>query len=124
MPIRLDGLDTTTRAIAQLRDGAGRFTGRMLAIGSALPYAYGIETGRHRDGRLARRAGGAHYLAAGLATARTSAGTEITAALPKGAGAVNLAMGRLGRRAQQRAQGVVPVRTGALRNSIRVVPGT
>jgi hypothetical protein len=125
MAIRLTGVDGALTAIQQVRDGAGQFRGQMVRIGSPLSYASPIETGVYRTGpragRIARKAGPARYLQSGLASIRPEMGAELTAALPKGAGAVNLAIGRLARRAQQRAQGVVPVRSGRLKGSIRVV---
>ena len=42
-----------------LKDAAATAGGARLSVTSDLPYAYGIETGRHRGGTLARRAGGA-----------------------------------------------------------------
>jgi hypothetical protein len=43
---------------AGLADSAVRFGREKATVGSDLKYAYGIETGRHKSGRLARRAGG------------------------------------------------------------------
>jgi hypothetical protein len=122
MAIRLTGYREGVQALQQLRNGAGQFSGVMLRLGSPLIYAWGVETGYTRTGRVARKAGPARYLQGGLESIQREAPAEIVGALPKGAGAVNLAIGRLGRRAQQRAQQIVPVRSGALRASIRSVP--
>jgi hypothetical protein len=47
------------RALGDLAAGARALGGARMEIGSRLPYAYGIETGFTRSGRVARRAGGA-----------------------------------------------------------------
>jgi hypothetical protein len=121
--VTIQGVGAAQAWLQQVSDGARQFHGRMSGLGSNLPYAWNIETGL-RYGRPWRKAGPARYMAAGLATIRQDMPDEIVGALPQGAGATNLAFGRVLRRGQQRAQGVVPVRSGALRNSIRVVPGT
>jgi hypothetical protein len=122
--LTVTGLDGAVALLTRVAEGARHLGGRQAGLGSPLPYATFIEEGRTRDGRRVRRAGPARYLAAGLQTIEQDLPEEIVATLPQGAGAVNLAFGRVLRRGQQRAQGVVPVRTGALRGSIVVVPGT
>lgn len=107
----LDRLDAGCRAVGALR----------LAATNALPYAYGIETGRHRSGGLARRAGGAHMYEQGLAAAGPQLERMVADGLPYGAGGVNNAVARWGRSvAEPSIRRYTPVVTGALRNAVRV----
>lgn len=61
--ITLQGMDDALKQMERIKRGTeamGRYTGE---VGSKLPYAYGIEYGRHRkSGKLARRVGGAMYI--------------------------------------------------------------
>lgn len=52
------GLKDAQTMYAGLADACQRFGREKATVGSSLPYAYGIETGKTRSGRLARRAGG------------------------------------------------------------------
>lgn len=113
-------------AEAALRDmeAACRAVGAMtLDAGSDLPYAFGIETGRHRGGRLARRAGGAHMIERGIERAGPTLETWVADGIPYGPQGVNNAVRRWGRLVAQPAiRALTPVVTGALRASITVVP--
>lgn len=111
------------RAIAEM-EAARRAVGALgLDAGSDLPYAFGIETGRRRDGRLARRAGGAHMVERGIAQAGPTLETWVAEGIPYGPGGVNNAVKRWGRLVARPAiQSLTPVRTDALRASITVVP--
>lgn len=88
-------------------------------VGSDLVYAYGIEYGVTKSGRLARRAGGAFYLKGALDEIQGRVGSEIVNGLASG----NLrnAFLRLGLTTVTFAQARVPVRTGSLRRSIHMV---
>lgn len=124
LSMTVQGLADGLQYVTQIRDAVGRFAGPLVSVGSPLPYAYGIEYGRKRSGALARKAGPAYYLQGGLEAVQDEAKGVITAALPQGPGAVDVAAQRLGEIAQQRAQAIVPVRSGALRNSIVSRPRT
>ena len=123
MSVRLIGLDKGVQALEQMRTAAGRFTGTMVRVGSPLVYAWGIETGRRRDGSIARRAGGARYLEGALHEIRPKIAPAVARALPDGPRAVDQALDKLGDEVVRRARGVVPVRSGRLRESIRSLPG-
>jgi hypothetical protein len=112
------------QAALQQMDAAVRAVGALtLDAGSPLPYAFGIETGRHRGGRLARRAGGAHMIERGIAQSGATLENWVAEGIPYGPAGVNGAIRRWGRLVARPAiQGFTPVLTGALRASITVVP--
>lgn len=111
------------RAIAQMEAAVRAVGALQLDAGSDLPYAFGIETGRRRDGRLARRAGGAHMVERGIAQAGPTLEVWVADGVPYGVQGVNNAVRRWGRMVARPAiQGFTPVLTGALRRSITVVP--
>jgi hypothetical protein len=61
-------------------------------VRSDVDYAQGIETGRRRSGRVARRAGGAYFMRDALAQVQPKIGPTLVDALPRGPAAVNHAM--------------------------------
>jgi len=89
-----------------------------ILIGTPLVYGFGIETGRHRGGRLARAAGGAMMLQQGLAAARASAGAVLRAAGAEAPDRRTLLL--LAYRVLDLAKRLTPVRTGTLRRSLLV----
>lgn len=89
-----------------------------IKLTSALPYAYGIETGRHRMGSLARKAGGAFYMAAARNRIKQVAGAELSAAAAHGPAALALAWPSLGLNGLIAARAIVPVVSGDLQNSL------
>lgn len=61
--ITLQGMDDAQKQIKRIERGAAAMGRYRAVVGSKLPYAWGIEYGRHNaSGKLARRAGGAFYL--------------------------------------------------------------
>lgn len=61
--INISGIEAAREKLTNLAMTISGY-GRTVVVGTRMPYAYGIETGRHRvSGRLARRAGGVHFLA-------------------------------------------------------------
>lgn len=121
--VSIDGAETVRAYLQSLREGLGRAGDETIMVGSNLVYAFGIETGRHRGGRLARRAGGAFYLRDAFNSIKGRLEPEIAAALPRGQDAVLRAMLKLGYDVEREAKNLVPVRTGALRRSIHTVVG-
>ena len=102
--------------------GLARASGIRGYVGSNLPYAYGIEEGRHRkSGKLARRAGGAKYLARAIATMQASADADISEGLTRVRYPGPWVIKRLTRWARRVARLYAPVQTGALRRSIRAI---
>ncbi len=101
-------------------NSARSFGNVKLTIGSPLPYAYGIETGYHRGGRLARRAGGAFYLQKGMQAMQTIFQQRAASSLlgiPAGQ-SFNELLSTMQTTGLRVAQSSAPVRTGKLRGSI------
>lgn len=119
MRLVVRGADQARIVLGHHAAGARRMASGRVTIDSPLPYAYGIETGRHRGGRLARRAGGAWMLRRGLAAAMPSVREIARGSDPTDPVWATLLV-RLGGRARDRARGYTPVVTGALRASLRV----
>jgi hypothetical protein len=122
-PIEVVGDEVAVAALTRLARAAEAMAGTPVFVGSSLVYAYGIEHGRHRGGRLARRAGGAFYLTRGLAAVRTELPSTILAVLGASRGDPRRLLLGLGYRVQAAAMPLVPVRTGTLRRSIHVRVG-
>jgi hypothetical protein len=96
----------------------------LVQVGSPLAYAYGIETGRHRGGRLARRAGGVFYLQRAADSVQQSLKKVIAHALPDGADATLEALKKVGFDVERHAKALVPRVTGTLQRSIQTIyPG-
>lgn len=84
MRITLNGMDDAEKQMKRIERGTrtmGRYVGE---VGSRLPYAYGIEFGRHRvSGKLARRAGGARYITGAIEEVLSGADADISEGLTK-----------------------------------------
>jgi hypothetical protein len=118
--VRVD-MDDARKGLGQLLDGVKAVTSKPRQIGSDLPYAFGIETGRHRGGRLARRAGGAWMMQRGLAYLKAYYVDQVGPAIRKGAGPVKSAEAVLLRRTVETIRRGTPKRSGALAQSIHSV---
>lgn len=116
--VAIEGIDGVEKVIDRIDQGAQRFGRIEVIVGSQLPYAYGIETGWHRGGTLARRAGGVFYLKRGLESVQGDIGKSLIKGLADGPGGAEREMLRLGRRVEARAKEVVVVKSGDLRGSI------
>lgn len=116
--VQLTGHEEGVRALHQLRDACGRFSGPLFAVGSPLPYAYGIETGRQRGGALARRAGPAHYLRGGLERSASRIQQLIARSLREGPEAAERAILASEQTLVSEAQALTPVRSGRLQGSL------
>lgn len=118
--VAVQGVAEARRHLEGMAEAAKAAGGRSYLVGSGLAYAYGIETGRHRGGRLARRAGGAHMLQRALDSVAPSIPAAVARALPRGAGAVDQALRKIAFEVESRAKAQTPVRSSALRASIHV----
>lgn len=116
--VRVSGVRESQAYLQKLADGAKAVGGMVVVVGSPLKYAFGIETGRHRSGRLARRAGGARMLTRGLQSVHSRIKPTVVAALPHGRAAARAAVLRLGYDVQRFAQAHTPVVGGGLRRSL------
>ena len=119
--IKLDGLDKATARLNALKESFRSFGGKTVLVGSNLVYAYGIEFGKTRSGRMARRAGGAFMLRNALNAIRPEVDDVFRGALSGNVPDLGMALYKLGLRLQSLAQGQTPVKTGSLRRSMHTV---
>lgn len=119
-PVEVVGDEVAVAALTRLARAAEAMSGTPVFVGSSLAYAYGIEHGRTRSGRLARRAGGAFYLKRGLAAVQSELPSTVLAVLGASRGDPRRLLLGLGYRVQAAAMPLVPVKTGTLRRSIHV----
>lgn len=123
--VSLSGQEAFRAALNGWREGA-RVIGKARAtFGSSLPYAYGIETGHHRRGTLARRAGGVWYIRDSTADGIAYLGRALPAffAAPQMGGAERI-LSQFYQTLENKARDYESVanRSGALQASIRVKP--
>lgn len=82
--ITLNGMEDAQKQMKRIERGTkamGRYQGEVF---SKLPYAYGIEYGRHRQsGKLARRAGGSFYMKRAVDEMQSGADRDISEGLTK-----------------------------------------
>jgi hypothetical protein len=63
MQVTVQGMQNTQAQFARIVRGCVSMANTVVEVGTRVPYGYGIEFGRHRKSdKLARRAGGSHYL--------------------------------------------------------------
>lgn len=116
--VRVDS-DAALRYLMEARRVAERWGRSRTEVYSDLVYAYGIETGWHRRGGLARRAGGAFMLREGLKDTEEHMGELIIESFARGPSAVPLAEANIGRMVVAAVRRHTPVLTGNLRDSFR-----
>ena len=84
MNITLRGMEDVEKQLKRIENGTkalGRYAG---VVGSALPYAWGREYGRHRvSGKLAARSGGAQYITNAINTVLSGADSDLSEGLDK-----------------------------------------
>jgi hypothetical protein len=84
MEIRLKGLDDAEKQMARIERGLEALHNYVGEVYSKLPYAWGIEFGRHRvSGKLARRAGGSFYIRRAIDTVLSDADRDLSEGLDK-----------------------------------------
>lgn len=84
MKVTLVGLDDAEKQVRRIERGAKRMGEYEGTVGSKLPYAWGIEYGKHKvSGKLARRAGGAQYITRAINTVMSGADQDISEGLDK-----------------------------------------
>ncbi len=116
--VRVDS-DKAVKYLIQVRETCERWGRSRTVISSPLVYAYGIETGRHRGGSLARRAGGAFMMREGLADTQEHMDELIIESFARGPSAVPLAEANIGRMVVAAVRRHTPVVSGKLRDSFR-----
>ena len=121
--VRINGIERAIRTFDQYGDSLRYVQNTRLSLRSRVPYAFGIETGYHRSGRLARRAGGAWYFRTAAQVVGPLVEREVVMAWPQGPQRVRQAWDGLIRKAANVAATVVPVVSGRLRGSIEGYAG-
>jgi hypothetical protein len=116
--IRVDS-DKALAYLSQVRATAQRWGRSRTVVSSPLVYAFGVETGHHRGGSLARKAGGAFMMREGLAEVEPRIGPLIAGGFDKGPSIVPLMEANIGRMVVAAIQRRTPVRSGNLRDSFR-----
>lgn len=126
--VQVFGIDEANTALTRIDGGAVAASRLTVRIGSGLVYAFGIETGRHRGGRLARRAGGVRYLSGAVQRVLATPGIDRTIAsdVAEGPEGGKRAIYRLAFAIQGHARALIQaagaIRSGALWNSIEIDP--
>lgn len=121
--VQVDGIPRARAVLDAVAGGCEAAAELALEIGSPLPYAYGIEYGRTRSGRLARRAGPAYMLTSALEESTDRLEPALIAALPKGASGTRAALIAQANDIRDTAKSRTPVKSGRLRDSIQVAFG-
>lgn len=116
--IRASGFQQARSFLGNIAAAAVRTNGPIVSLSSPLPYAFGIETGRHRGGGLARAAGGAYMFRDGIKAVQARVGPSLATAILQGPGAVDAAKRSLNAQAIEEVRKRTPVRSGALRASV------
>ncbi len=96
MVMQIMGLREAEDYLKRLQDGARATGGMVVKAGTDKVYGWGIEFGEHRNGKLARRAGGSFSLTSAFATIRPRIAPELRQALPQGSGRVLATLKALG----------------------------
>jgi hypothetical protein len=115
------GFPDAERKLTYYLRGSGSIGTIRLRLQTGKPYAFGIETGRTRSGRMARRAGGAYMFRDAWRSIQPQIGRAYAQAVPNGDGAVNAVTHQFGARLLAGARARTPVVSGALRASEEVV---
>lgn len=119
--IVLKGVTESAAWLRRYQRGLERLRGQTAYVYSRLPYAWGIEHGRHRkSGKLARRAGGSFYLRRAVATVQASARADISEGLARVQAPGPWILRRLARWVRRLARQNAPRRRGRLRRSIQI----
>ncbi len=84
MDVKLLNLEEAKARLAELAASARTAQQMVAKVGSPLKYAYGIEFGRHRSGKLARRAGPSNALTDAFKQAQPHIRSMLPAAVKKG----------------------------------------
>lgn len=114
--IKVTGYVESLTAVRAIGEAGKQVNGPLVTLGSRLPYASFIETGR--SSRQVRRAGPARMFERGMAEAAAQAPAILGPAVLRGPAAVGAAKRKLRDIAVERTRALTPVRTGRLRDSV------
>ncbi len=117
--ITMTGMAQALTAVRLLGEGAKAADGPIAAFSSDKPYAHFIETGR--SSRQVRRAGPALMFQKGIQETATAAPGIMGPAIVKGPSAVGAARRQIQTLGENNIRRYTPVRSGALRASVRAV---
>lgn len=122
--LKVAGAQKTVAFARRYARGLARMEQTQVQVGSRLPYAYGIETGRHRvSGRVARAAGGVYYLQRAVNAVLADADKDVSEGLERVGAPGPWVLRRLGRWARRLARLDVVRKSGRLRRSLTVLVG-
>jgi hypothetical protein len=121
--LRVLGIREVQEMLGTVRASVSALTGLRVRAISRLSYAYGIRTGRHRGGRLARRAGGTYAIDNARNAVVPQMKGVLAAALGQGPVAATAVIVDAAERIVQIVQQTEAVRSGALRASYHVERG-
>ena len=117
------GVEEAVALLNQLNAGAKEAGADSITVATSIVYAFGMEFGRYRSGRLARRAGGSFALTGSFQEVAPGLVAALAQAVPQGAAAVRQALTK----AATDIQGLAAVRSprvsGTLAASFTVIPG-
>lgn len=109
MKMTLNGMDDVEKQLERIERGAKAMDNYRAVVGSTLPYAWGIEFGRHRvSGKLARRAGGTYYITNAIQAVLSDADRDIAEGLDKVTAPGTWVLRRLGLWARRLARANAP----------------
>ena len=121
MEIRVLGVQQAQRYLSE-REAVAFIVGeRSAAVGTPIVYGWGMEFGRYRNDKLARKAGGAFYLTAAANAMRAQAPSRIARAFTGTPGAMLALISDLADEMIAIAKPRAPFLSGDLRKSIRKV---
>ena len=83
MEINLTGMEDVQKQLLRIQRGVTAMENSEAFVFSWLPYAYGIHEGSHRNGRLARRAGGSFYIQRAVDEVLAQGDADLTEGLKK-----------------------------------------
>lgn len=84
MKITLRGMGDVERQMERIERGLASLKNYTGIVGSRLPYAYGIEFGRHqKSGKLARKSGGSFYIRRAIDTVLADADRDLSEGMTK-----------------------------------------
>jgi hypothetical protein len=119
--ITLKGMEDAQKQLERIKRGSAGMAQWRGFVYSRMPYAYGIEYGKHRvSGKLARRVGGAQYMNEAVSTVMSGADQDLSAGLSKVTAPGRWVIKRLALWGRRLARLNVPRETGKLRRSIKV----
>jgi hypothetical protein len=119
MKINLVGMEDVEKQMRRIERGIETMRNSEAYVYSSLPYAFGIHEGRHRGGKLARRAGGSFYIRRAVEEVLARGDADLTVGLKKVTAPGAWVLKRLGLWARRRARQMAP-RGGAKSGSYRL----